>query len=122
MRHTRPTIQRGQRPGTALLLACALLPALAQSPSPPSVSGQEALDLFSQRERARSQEVWLRGYAQPPAAAPFGLHSLDQQLWYRDWRLRQQMDALAPDQPPYCQPPYYIARPPFRQCPPPARR
>ncbi|MEN9397371.1 MAG: hypothetical protein RLZ81_1901 [Pseudomonadota bacterium] len=30
--------------------------------------------------------------------------------------------AAAPDEPTYCQPPYYIARPPFRQCPPPSAR
>ncbi len=104
-------------PMLALSLALANVPAVAQGIAPAPVSDQEVLARFAQRERQRSQELWLRGYAQPPAPAPFDLHSLEHQLWYRDWRLRQQIGTLPPDALPYCQPPYYIAGPPFRQCP-----
>lgn len=109
----------------AWLALCAALTsasALAQGTAGAPVSDQEVIARFAQRERERSQEVWLRGYALPPAPAPFGLRSLEHQLWYRDWHLRQQIGTVPPHEPPYCQPPYYIARPPFRHCPELTRR
>lgn len=97
-------------------LACIALVALAQGTAPAPTSEQEVLARFAQRERERSQALWLRGYALPPAPAPFDLQSLERQLWYSDWWLRQQMGAPPAGGAPYCQAPYYIAGPPFRQC------
>jgi len=109
----RPT-QHTMRMSAAVLAGlCCASTALAEAP----VKEQDVLDLFSQRERLRTEQQFLRSYMAPPLSPAFDSRSLGRQLWQSQWWLQQQKEALPAAKIPYCQPPYYIPPPPFRQCP-----
>ena len=109
----RPT-QRNTRMRTAVLAGlCCASTALAEAP----VKEQDVLDLFSQRERLRTEQQFLRSYTAPPLSPVFDTRSLGRQLWQSQWWLQHHKEPLPAGKIPYCQPPYYIPPPPFRQCP-----
>ena len=86
--------------------------ALAEAPIPT----QDVLDLFSQRERERSEQVWLRSYVQPPAPSAFDSRRLERQLWQSQWWLQQRKDRPLGGASTPCPSPHYPP-PPFRPCP-----
>jgi hypothetical protein len=98
-----------------LVVMCVASQALAKAPAP--VQEQDVLRMFTQRESERTVQQWLRGYSLPPVSAPYDLHSLERQLWYSQWWLRQQEGTPPAGETPHCQPPYYMPPPPFRYCP-----
>lgn len=98
-----------------LVAVCATRQVLAEVPVP--VNEEDVLRMFTQRERERAERQWLRSLAPPPVAAPYDLRSLQQQLWYSQWRLGQQKGSLPQGQRPHCQPPDFLPPPPFRRCP-----
>lgn len=92
---------------------CCASMALAETP----VSEQEVLDLFMQHERLRTEQQFVRSHAAPLIAPAFDAHSLERQLWQSQWWLQHHKKPQPSGVIPYCQPPYFIPPPPFRQCP-----
>ncbi len=64
---------RTHRSSTALVASLVQAIAVAAEPATGTVPTQEVLEMFAQRERTRSEQLWLRSYLQPPqspSAAP----------------------------------------------------
>ena len=90
--------------------------AVAAEPATRSVPTHEVLELFAQRERARSEQLWLRSYLQPQLVLPFAAghpqHREWQDPWSRPPRIAplldgRQLPCSATQQP----------TPPYRRCP-----
>jgi hypothetical protein len=108
----RSLSQSGMRCAAILTMIGWVAAALAEAPIPT----QDVLDLFSQRERERSEQVWLRSYVQPPAPSAFNSRRLEQQLWQSQWWLQQRKEWPSGGGSPPCPSPHYPP-PPFRPCP-----
>lgn len=96
-----------------LVGVCCASTALAEA----TVKEQDVIDLFSQREQLRTEQQFLRSYTSPLVAPVFDSRNLERQLWQSQWWLQHHNEPLPAGGIPYCQPPYYIPPPPFRQCP-----
>lgn len=92
---------------------CCASTALAEAP----VKEQDVLDLFSQRERLRTEQQFARSYSAPFFSPVFDSRSLERQLWQNQWWLQQHKEPPLAGTIPYCQPPHFIPPPPFRVCP-----
>jgi hypothetical protein len=88
-----------------------------QAPAPVTVNEEDVLRMFTQRERERTEQQWLRNLAPAPVPAPYDWRSLQNQMWYSQWRLRQQKRPLPAGGEVHCRPPDFIPPPPFRLCP-----
>ena len=104
--------QSGMRCAAVLTMIGCVAAALAEAPVPT----QDVLDLFSQRERERSEQVWSRSYLQPPAPSAFDSHRLERQLWQSQWWLQQHKERPSGGASPPCPSPHHPP-PPFRPCP-----
>jgi len=104
--------QSRMRCAAVLTMIGCVAAALAEAPVPT----QDVLDLFSQRERERSEQVWLRSYVQPPAPSAFDSRRLERQLWQSQWWLQQRKERPSGGGSAPC-PSSHYPPPPFRPCP-----
>ncbi|MEN6587676.1 MAG: hypothetical protein ABFE02_16680 [Sulfuricella sp.] len=95
----------------AAVLAGAGWACLALAEAPPA-SEQEVVNMFTQREHQRSEQLLLRSYTAPLISPVFDAHTLERQLRQSQWWLQHRSGPI-----PYCQPPYFIPSSPFGQCP-----
>ncbi|MCM8611414.1 hypothetical protein [Accumulibacter sp.] len=107
---------RTHRSGTALVAGLVQAIAVAAEPATGTVPTQEVLEMFARRERARSEQLWLRSHLQPPVMLPFATRDPQRPEWLDPWSRPprsepanggRDMPCRATQHPP----------PPYRRCP-----
>jgi hypothetical protein len=76
---------RTHRSSTALVASLVQAIAVAAEPATGTVPTQEVLEMFAQRERTRSEQLWLRSYLQPPVVLPFANRHPQRPEWRDPW-------------------------------------
>lgn len=118
-RHSPPSGASSRLLPATLLIAGLSGVALAGDPPPPA---QDPVEMYAQKERDRTMQVWARQQGAWPGPPRFGQQTLQRQLW----ETQRWMALPPPDHPwgphcppaPYCRPPLYLPQPPYMTCPP----
>jgi hypothetical protein len=90
--------------------------AVAAEPAARTVPTHQVLELFAQRERARSEQLWLRSYLQPPLVLPFAARHPQRLEWQDPWSRPPRSEPLHDGRQMPCSAPQHPA-PPYRRCP-----
>ncbi|EXI68844.1 MAG: hypothetical protein AW08_00666 [Candidatus Accumulibacter adjunctus] len=105
-----------------LISSTALLASLVQAivgaaeAATATVPTQEVLEMFAQRERARSEQLWLRSYLQPPLEPPFAPRHPQRPDWQDPWWRPPRSEPSRDGRDLPCRPTQHPP-PPYRRCP-----
>ncbi len=81
-----------------------------------TVPTPEVLEMFAQRERARSEQLWLRSDLQPPLVLPFATRHPQRPDWQDPWSRPPRSEPSHDGRDLPCRPTQHPP-PPYRRCP-----